>query len=63
MNWRVEASALAAHINPMSEPDFDTALIDAAFRLAAETGWAQMTIAGAARSAGLPLAEARVRFP
>ena len=47
----------------MSEQDFDHALIAAAFRLAADSGWAQMTIADAARSAGLSLAEARVRFP
>jgi ubiquinone biosynthesis protein COQ9 len=49
--------------NRMSEHDFDQALIAAAFRLAAESGWARLTIADAARSAGLPLAEARVRFP
>jgi AcrR family transcriptional regulator len=47
----------------MSEQDFDQALIAAAFRLAADAGWARMTIADAARSAGLSLAEARVRFP
>jgi ubiquinone biosynthesis protein COQ9 len=63
MKWRVDAIALAAHSEPMSEPDFDQALIAAAFRLAAEDGWARVTIVGAARSAGLPLAEARVRFP
>jgi AcrR family transcriptional regulator len=47
----------------MSEHDFDQGLIAAAFRLAAESGWARVTIADAARSAGLSLAEARVRFP
>jgi AcrR family transcriptional regulator len=47
----------------MSEQDFDQALIAAAFRLAAESGWTRMTIADAARLAGLPLAETRVRFP
>ena len=47
----------------MSEHDFDQALIAAAFRLAAESGWARVTIVEAARSAGLSLAEARVRFP
>ena len=47
----------------MSEHDFDQALIEAAFRLAGESGWAQVTIAGAAQAAGLSLAEARVRFP
>jgi AcrR family transcriptional regulator len=47
----------------MSEHDFDDALIAAAFRLAGESGWAALTIAGAAQSAGLSLAEARERFP
>jgi AcrR family transcriptional regulator len=47
----------------MSEQDFDNALITAAFRLAAEVGWARVTVAEAARMAGLSLAEARVRFP
>jgi AcrR family transcriptional regulator len=47
----------------MSEYDFDHALIAAAFSLAAESSWAHMTIADAARSASLSLAEARVRFP
>jgi AcrR family transcriptional regulator len=46
----------------MSEQDFDQTLITAAFRLAAEDGWARVTIVDAARSAGLALAEARVRF-
>jgi ubiquinone biosynthesis protein COQ9 len=50
-------------VTPMSEPDFDQTLIIAAFRLAAEDGWARVTIVGAARAAGLALAEARVRFP
>jgi ubiquinone biosynthesis protein COQ9 len=47
----------------MSGPDFDQNLIAAAFKLAAEAGWASLTIADAARAAGLPLAEARTRFP
>ncbi len=47
----------------MSDLDFDTALIAAAFRLAADRGWARMTIAAAATEAGLPLADARRRFP
>ena len=47
----------------MSEYDFDHALIAAAFRLAAESGWVRVTIADAARAASLSLAEARVRFP
>jgi AcrR family transcriptional regulator len=47
----------------MSGPDFDQALIAAAFQRAAEVGWTRLTIADAARAAGLSLAEARVRFP
>ena len=47
----------------MSEPDFDEALITAAFQLAADAGWQRFTIADAARAAHLPLAQARVRFP
>jgi ubiquinone biosynthesis protein COQ9 len=47
----------------MNNPDFDQALIAAAFKLAADSGWAQLSISAAAQSAGLPLAEARVRFP
>ena len=47
----------------MSEQDFDTALIAAAFRQAADTGWDSVTVIDAARAAGLPVAEARARFP
>lgn len=47
----------------MSGPDFDQALIAAAFHRAADVGWTRLTIVDAARAAGLPLAEARVRFP
>jgi ubiquinone biosynthesis protein COQ9 len=47
----------------MSAPDFDHALMTAAFQLAADSGWTRFTIADAARAAGLPLGEARARFP
>ena len=47
----------------MSEQDFDQALIAAAFRLAAVSGWARVTIMDAARAADLSRAEARARFP
>ncbi|MGD0433090.1 MAG: TetR family transcriptional regulator [Acetobacteraceae bacterium] len=47
----------------MSGQDFDHDLIAAAFRLAADSGWARLTIADAARAAGLPLDEARIRYP
>jgi ubiquinone biosynthesis protein COQ9 len=47
----------------MSDTDFDTALVTAAFRLAAEEGWRRMTVPAACRAAGLSVAEARGRFP
>jgi ubiquinone biosynthesis protein COQ9 len=47
----------------MSDTEFDTALVTAAFRLAGEQGWRGINAAKAARAAGLPMAEARLRFP
>jgi ubiquinone biosynthesis protein COQ9 len=47
----------------MSEPDFDTALVTAALRIAADQGWRNVNVVAAARAAGLPLDEARARFP
>ncbi len=47
----------------MDEAQFDTALIAAAFQLAAEQGWRSVGVAAAARAAALPLARARERFP
>jgi ubiquinone biosynthesis protein COQ9 len=47
----------------MSETDFDTALVAAAFRLAGEGGWRKVNAVAAARAAGLSLPEARARFP
>jgi ubiquinone biosynthesis protein COQ9 len=47
----------------MDDTQFDTALIAAAFQLAAEQGWRAVNVAAAARAAGLPLARARERFP
>jgi AcrR family transcriptional regulator len=47
----------------MSDSTFDTALIAAAFRLAAQDGWRRVTVTAACRAAGLPLDQARVRFP
>ena len=47
----------------MSDTEFDSALIASAFHLAAERGWAQVSVAAAARAASLPLHEARARFP
>jgi ubiquinone biosynthesis protein COQ9 len=47
----------------MDDAEFDRALIAAAFQVAAEKGWRSLSIAEAARAAGLPLARARERFP
>jgi AcrR family transcriptional regulator len=47
----------------MTDTDFDTALVAAALRLAAEDGWHRVSVAAAARTAGLTLNEARARFP
>ena len=47
----------------MSDPEFDTALVTAAFRMAGEHGWARVNVAAAARDAGMSLVEARERFP
>jgi ubiquinone biosynthesis protein COQ9 len=47
----------------MSDTQFDTALITAAFRIAGERGWRQVDVVAAAREAGLSLVEARERFP
>jgi AcrR family transcriptional regulator len=47
----------------MTDTEFDTALVTAAFRLAGDEGWSRLTVAKAARAAGLSLAEARARFP
>jgi hypothetical protein len=47
----------------MNDSEFDRALIAAAFDIAAERGWNRMTVAQAARRAGLDLNRARLRFP
>src|SRR5580704_18438330 len=47
----------------MDDDAFDRALIAAGLAQAAELGWRHVTIPGAARAAGLPLAPARARFP
>ncbi len=47
----------------MSDTEFDTALVTAAFRLAGDHGWRDINVVAAAREAGLPLVEARERFP
>jgi hypothetical protein len=47
----------------MSDTEFDTALITAAFRLGGDDGWAKVNVASAARAAGVSLVQARERFP
>src|ERR1700744_2297331 len=47
----------------MSDTVFDNELITAAFEIAADRGWQRVSVADAARGAGLSLAEARARFP
>lgn len=47
----------------MTNTESDAAVVSAALRLAAESGWRRVTVANAARAAGVPLQEARVRFP
>lgn len=47
----------------MDDAEFDRALVGAAFALAAERGWREVSVAAAARRADLPLDRARVRFP
>jgi ubiquinone biosynthesis protein COQ9 len=47
----------------MSNSEFDTALVTAAFHLAGEQGWRQVNVVAAAREGGLSLVEARERFP
>nr|WP_294507843.1 TetR family transcriptional regulator [uncultured Rhodopila sp.] len=47
----------------MTDTEFDSALIAAAFRIAGEDGWHKANAAAAARAAGLSLQEARARFP
>jgi hypothetical protein len=47
----------------MDEMEFDRKLVAAAFDAIAARGWRRFSVAGAARSADLPLDQARLRFP
>jgi ubiquinone biosynthesis protein COQ9 len=47
----------------MDWTEFDRTLIASAFAVAGEHGWHRMSVAEAARRAGLPLDRARARFP
>jgi ubiquinone biosynthesis protein COQ9 len=51
------------YIKAMTDNEFDAALVCAAFALAGEQGWRKLSVAAAARHAGLDLAQARIRFP
>jgi ubiquinone biosynthesis protein COQ9 len=51
------------HVHGMSDIDFDGALIASFFRLVAAQGWDGASVAEAARTAALSVAEARLRFP
>ncbi len=51
------------HDAGMDDAEFDRALIAAAFQMAAAQGWHSVSVAAAARAAGLPLTGARERFP
>ncbi len=50
-------------MDSMDHEKFDQALIGAAMARAEAVGWRRVTVVEAAREAGLPLDEARVRFP
>ncbi len=52
-----------AHLRGMEDKQLDQALIAAVFSQAALRGWADVSIAGAARDADLPLDRVRARFP
>ncbi len=47
----------------MDDDQFDSALLRMAMTQAEALGWSRVTVADAAREAGLPLDRARVRFP
>ncbi len=47
----------------MNDEEFDKVLLGAVFALAGRSGWGAVSVAEAARSAGLDLARARERFP
>jgi hypothetical protein len=47
----------------MNDSDFDAALVKAVLALAGERGWRMASVVEAARSGGLDLGRARLRFP
>jgi ubiquinone biosynthesis protein COQ9 len=52
-----------SYIVPMTDDEFDAGLVSAAFALGAAEGWRKVSAASAARSVGLDLVRARLRFP
>jgi ubiquinone biosynthesis protein COQ9 len=52
-----------AHADRMEDSAFDRALVVAAFAIAGRSSWRALTVADAAREAGLPLPRARARAP
>jgi hypothetical protein len=46
----------------MTDQEFDSAIIESAFAIAAREGWAKVSVIGAARAKNLPLDKARLRF-
>ena len=47
----------------MDDTAFETTLVTAALQQAAEQGWGKVSVLGAAKAAGLPLDQARQKFP
>jgi ubiquinone biosynthesis protein COQ9 len=68
---RSHVSSMTKHKTRRAEPEmpdlddraFDVALVGAAFDMAEASGWERVSVAGAARLAGLKLDRARARFP
>jgi ubiquinone biosynthesis protein COQ9 len=64
VGWCILANPLApAHVAGMSITETDRTMIAAVFEQAALRGWSDVSIADAARTAGVPLGEARARMP
>ena len=59
----LENGLVRAYTLLMNDQDFEIALVDAAFALGAERGWASVSAAAAARYATLDLSRARSLFP
>ena len=60
---RADNGFTAGYLSFMEPQTFEAALVRSAFEIAALRGWPAVSVAGAARAAGLELARARLRFP